>query len=508
MSLTPLGLTVGLFAAWLVATDLWADPSYTAAALYHGALVFGGFGLGRVYGSGRLAFAFRVALAFALVVALWALSKKIAEADPRAHSIFITPATLASVLNLLLVPLLIVGACRKPSYSLLSILVILAAAFVAAQSRGGWVALLVAVTFGGVLVRRARIGTESRAAGLALIAFLAGAAIAWLLELNGGGNSPFVADAAPSLKARLDLYALALKGVGESSWLFGAGYHAFFYLLMSVSNVPQYAGRSTYFVHNDYLQALFELGIPGLAALLLLATLPLLAAWRAMPRMAGKPQAPSLVALAAAACSMAVHAMADFPFYIPLCALIFGATVGFIDAILLEHGETRAFVVPWPTWLRRATIAAAGTLIVWMLVMPAAAEAAAEYAFHQWRDGHNQSAAYWFEAARRLDQRDWRYHWYAGQFWYGQAAETRSKDAAKLAEIDLAAACAANPREARSLYSRLVLHSQLRSLLAAPADGATMRAWANRAVELAPGEVNVRAERDRIFAQFPSGATK
>jgi O-antigen ligase/polysaccharide polymerase Wzy-like membrane protein len=508
LSLTLLGASVGVFAGWLVGTDLWANPSYSAGALFQAALIFGGFLFARACGSRSLGLFFRVGLSFALVVALWAVSKKISEADPRAHSIFITPATLASVLNLLLAPALVVAASSAPRYSLLGVVVVLSTAFVAAQSRGGWVALIVALTFAALLMRRARMQLQTRGAAIALMAFIVGAAFAWLLDWNAGGNSPFVADAAPSLMARLDLYALALKGIGESSSLLGAGYHGFFYLLMSVSNVPEYAGRSTYFVHNDYLQALFELGLPGLAALLLLVTLPLRAVWRATPRMAGKPEAIPLIALAAAACSMAIHALVDFPFYIPVCALIFGAIVGCIDAILLEHGEVQSVAIPWPSWLRRTVIAAIATLFAWTLITPVAAEAAAEYAFHQWRGGRNQSAAYWFEAARRLDHRDWRYHWYAGQFWYGQAAETRSTEAARLAAVALAAACAANPREARSLYSRLVLHSQLRTLLAAPADGETMRAWADRSVQLAPGDATVRAERDRVFAQFASEASK
>jgi O-antigen ligase len=505
--LTSLTVAITFFAAWFVATDLWANPSYSVGALYHAALMLGGFLFGRAAGQQRLAFSFRVALVFALTVALWALWRKVAETDPRAHSVFVTPATLSSVLNLLLVPTLILVACGERRYAMVGAVFILSAAFTAAQSRGGWVALATALVFAFFLLRRAGVKLERRATLVALMAFIAGALAAWLLNLGGGGEQTrIVSDAAPSLQERLDLYALALKGLENSSWLFGAGYHAFFYLLSSAGVMPLYAGRSTYFVHNDYLQMLFELGWPALGALLLLVALPLRAAWRSAPRMTNRDDVVALAALAAAVCSMATHALVDFPFYIPLCALVYGAALGFIDAMGLASGQTRAWTIPWTPRLRGVVLAALATIVAWILTMPVAAEAAGEYGLHQWRAARNQSAAYWLETARRLDRRDWRYHWYAGEFWFAQAAETGSSEAAALADAAFASASAANSREARSLYSRIVLHSRLRKLLATPADAETMRAWANRAAELAPVDPKVRAERERVLKQF--GAPK
>ena len=503
--LTTLTVAITFFAAWSVATDLWVNPSYSVGALYHAGLMLGGFMFGRAAGQPRLAFSFRVALVFALAVALWALCRKVAETDPRAHSLFVTPATLSSVLNLLLVPALILVACGERRYAILGALFVLSAAFAAAQSRGGWVALATALVFALFLLRRAKVKLERRATVVAAMAFLAGALVAWLLIIGGPEQTRFVADAA-SLQERLDLYALAFKGLEDSSWFFGAGYHAFFYLLRAAGSMPLYAGRSTYFVHNDYLQTLFELGLPALVALLLLVILPLRAAWRSAPRMTNREDAVALVALAAAICSMATHALADFPFYIPVCALVYGAALGFIDAIGLASGHEYAWTIPWPPRLRRVVLAGLATIAAWILAVPVAAEAAGEYGLHQWRAARNQSAAYWLEIARRLDRRDWRYHWYAGEFWFAQAAETGNRQAAALADTSFASAYAANPREARSLYNRIQLHSRLRNLLATPANAETMRVWANRAAELAPADPNVRAERERVFKQF--GAPK
>ena len=67
-------------------------------------------------------------------------------------------------------------------------------------------------------------------------------------------------------------------------------------------------------------------------------------------------------------------------------------------------------------------------------------------------------------------------------------------------------ALAKDPREVRSLQHRIVLHRRLRALLPEPADPATLRAWADRALQLSPTDVGVRAERERVWKEFaPQG---
>jgi hypothetical protein len=154
--------------------------------------------------------------------------------------------------------------------------------------------------------------------------------------------------------------------------------------------------------------------------------------------------------------------------------------------------------------LRRAVAAGIGTLVVWLLALPVAAEASAAYAKRQWSAAQSQSAAYWFEIARRLEPRDWRYHWYAGQFWFTQAAQSHKPEAARLADRAFADGDAANPREARNLLGRIATHVQLRTLLAAPADAATLRGWAERATEIAPYDDWARKERALVQKNFGS----
>jgi hypothetical protein len=212
-----------------------------------------------------------------------------------------------------------------------------------------------------------------------------------------------------------------------------------------------------------------------------------------------------LIALAAAIGTMAIHALVDFPFYIPVCLLIYGTALGLVDSILLGSGCTKPWRLPLgpaSMGVKRAAIAAAGTLAVWVLAVPAAAEAAADYGHRQWRAARGESAAYWLEVARRIEPRDWRYHWYAGQFWFAQAQAGANPTAARLADASFAAGDAANPREVSNLLGRIATHRRLRSLLAAPADARAMRDWADRAVKLAPLDPAVRAETALALKQF------
>jgi hypothetical protein len=297
--------------------------------------------------------------------------------------------------------------------------------------------------------------------------------------------------------------------IAPSSLFTGFGYLGYYYLLEAGrAGVATYENSITYFVHNDYLQILLELGVPGLAGLLAIVILPLIAAWRAVPKL--QPDSIDrliLIALVAGLASMAAHAFVDFPFYIPVCLLIYGAMLGVLDSLLPRATREQPSGPPKHSAfasLRRAGGAAAATLAVWVLAMPVAAETAAGYAHRQWRAGEGEGAAYWFEVARRLEPRDWRYHWYAGQFWFAQAEQNRKPDAARLADQAFANGYAENPREVRNLLGLIEVHRGLGEMLDAPADVATLLMWADRAVALAPNDAGVRTERARVYKQLGS----
>jgi O-antigen ligase len=316
-------------------------------------------------------------------------------------------------------------------------------------------------------------------------------------------------EAAQSFSARRGMYELALHGISLSPWHTGYGYLGFYYLMeVARQAIPTYGEGTTYFVHNDYLQTLLELGIPGLAGLLVVVAWPFVTAWNAAQRIAFDSSSRIvLVAALAALGSMTAHALVDFPFYIPVCLLIYGAALGVLDSILSpapagKYRPGKAHAIRHR--LRRALIVMATALGIWVLLTPVVAEAAAAYAQRQWRAGHGVSAAYWFEVARRIEPRDWRYCWYAGQFWHAQALQSGKPEAARLADQAFADGFAANPREARNLLGRIATHVQLRTMLAAPADGPILIEWSKRAVTLAPNDSSARTQLALVVRQFGS----
>jgi len=188
---------------------------------------------------------------------------------------------------------------------------------------------------------------------------------------------------------------------------------------------------------------------------------------------------------------MSVHAMVDFPFYVPACLLLYGAWLGVLERRL---GGPEALPnrgsMPWRRPLRAAALAIAAVI----LLRPLAAEVAAAWGLRKSAAGEAQSAAIWLGAAQRLDAAEWRYHWYAGQFWDAQAAQSGNREAARLAAGAYAAGFAANSLEVRNLLGQISVHRRHRNLLDSPADPRTLQAWLAQAAALAPLNPAVRRE--------------
>lgn len=500
--ITAPALAVWAYASWLVATNALANPGYSAAAPFHAAFLLGGFALGRrLEGELRLELLLGLA-AGAAALSLWGLWQVAALEASRAHAHFETPATLAAVLNFALAPALVLLAWGARPWLWGAIGVPLAAGLWATWSRGGLLALAGALLVTLILARRQGLRLEPRRAlalGAALAAGWAIAALAPQLGRSIGAEPGSLAAAAHSLLgpearessvSRLELYALALDSI-EGRFALGIGYLGFNSALEAGRlSVPSFGATGvTYFAHNDYLQTFVELGVPGLAALAAMVSLPFAIALRGQRR-GGRESLFSLAMLASLA-TMAVHAAVDFPFYVPLCLLLFGLALGALDRSLAPE---RALELRWRTPRSRLAAIVAAALVLFVLLPPVAAEAAAAKANRDWRLGQGESAAYWFEVARRIERRDWRYHWYAGQFWFAQAASGGGPAAARLADEAFAAGVAANPRDVHNLLGRIATHRRFAALLEQPAAAATRREWLARAAALAPLHPLLQAE--------------
>jgi O-antigen ligase len=454
-------LAVVLLAAWIASTNRWLNPSYTAAAPFHAAFLLGGFLLGSRTGAARVAPVFAAALVFAVALAGWGVWQGI-HGGERAHALFETPSTLAAVLNLVLLPVLVLALAGNRRPALLLALAVLIAGVAATSSRSGWISLGAGIVAVLLFSRKLRLGLAYRA-----IAVLAGMFVAAWLAIPGAPSLSLLASG--SSLARLELYDLAWRSIERASLLPGIGYTGFFYVLEgNKSAVWDYERTGTYFVHNDYLQFLLELGVVGWAGLLAITLAPIAVAWRAATPGAIPPGGrATLVASAAALVSMALHAAMDFPFYVPVCLLMYGFGLGIVASVAAPGRAPEPRSVPG-----RVAIAAAATLGAWLLAMPLAAELAAWHAQRAWARGEGVRAAYWFETARVLEPRDWRYHWYAGQYWTSQALTGGRPEAARRALEAFSRGSAVNPREARNRTAGDAARRDLAHLLRQPARGA------------------------------------
>lgn len=497
-ALSWLSLAVLAYALLVASNVFFISTAYTPAGLFLPLLLALGFIVARRFDDRGLLTAAVTAIGLGALLGTWGLVQIGPLGMARAQALFETPATYAAVLNLLLVPVLALCIAGRRRAAMLALGSLLAAGLFAADSRGGLIALAAGMGAATIFSMRAR-RFLLRDLGLALAVLAAGWVVAAALRAWPAQGLPVPTDQAraESSLSRVELYALSWNAWRERP-LTGTGYLTFRYTLeQGRAQVPSYGeSNETWFVHNDYLQTLQELGPLGLAALLALAWLPALTAYRRIPALRADLQ-PAAIAAASALTAMACHALVDFPFYIPACLLLYGALLGALDRQLDESRVALA-----PDWKSRPWRRAARTGVILIagliLLRPVVAEAAAAWGLRQSAAGDGQSAAFWIGAARRIEPADWRYHWYAGQFWDAQAADAGKREAARLAAEAYGAGFDANPLEVRNLLGKISVHRRYRALLDAPADRSTLQAWLTQAEALAPLNRDVRRERELL----------
>ena len=512
---TWIGASVACLVFWTILHTLFLSETYSPAGLFQPLFLMSGFALGRQAPErdGDPLEPSVVSLAIIGIVC-YALLVSVFVGFPAAAP-FETPAALAALANMALLPLLVYALWGpQPTPGRFSALTLLFAGMIGASSRGGWIGLLVGLAFVALLFRGRLPGMRNAlrvavsvclGAGLILLIRIAGpflghyapgaAGRAW-----AGLAALFLAPSAlevDSSLSRLELYPLALDAARQHIPL-GAGYLSFAQVLEAGrERVPSYGSENvTFFVHNDYLQTLLELGLPGLCALLAVVLVPFILLLR---HRAHLQPADALFcgACAGGLAAMTFQASVDFPFYIPVCLATFGFLLGAVDSRCAASGIGRIDFAPRPgagRALASARRVAYGAGLA-LLLVPLAAEWSLAYGNARWRKGLGQEAAYGFELARRLQPADWRYAWYAGEFWAAQAAASRNPQAASLADASFARGFASNRLEVRNLLGRIELRLSLPQLLAQPGTPGELEAWSVEALALAPLNPRVRAAR-------------
>jgi len=118
-------------------------------------------------------------------------------------------------------------------------------------------------------------------------------------------------------------------GAVEDFWLMGSGLSSYRYVTASYRT---FSGRTFYsWAHNDYLQFVIELGVPGLLLLLWMSVLVWRKAREKQKELAMDPSASHLHAgYCAAAILLALHSFTDFSLHLPANFALLSVMLGFV----------------------------------------------------------------------------------------------------------------------------------------------------------------------------------
>jgi O-antigen ligase len=171
------------------------------------------------------------------------------------------------------------------------------------------------------------------------------------------------------------------------------------------------------FAHNEYLEAMFEGGVPRLLLTLVLAAAPCWLAWRRLRSAEHGVQRVAILGLLWGLLVVALHSGFDFGIHIPAIALLAAVSAAHLSAATARNESPRERR-PSVRWLIAALAVPLALMLAWEAGSWALAEQYRKVATALTRSPHvgdrEAALAYW-EAAVRLRPRDAVVHQSAGQ---------------------------------------------------------------------------------------------
>jgi hypothetical protein len=382
---------------------------------------------------------------------------------------------------------------------------LLFAALLAAQSRGGYIGLLAGFLCLLALVGKESVVIQRRRYREVAVGFLA---VLGFFKLYAGlGLASWSADRVVATLThgdssyRWEIYQIAWQGLAEHLWL-GIGYFNFGYYFQ-VHKVLPFLDGSTLFVHNDYLQFALETGLVGLVLFLLLigAIYGQLFQFR---QQAMAEQRLPLILSATAITSMLAHALVDYPFYIPVLVAVFGAYLGIINRCIIDMGgahwqlpvmSKQPVLGLRPGFIGNALVIG---LMAW-LGLPAFAAVSADYGLERLQQGDAQGGLYWHSVARVLQPREANYYWRESVIWRDQGIARQKPELLEKSIAVFNKGIEVNAFEVNNLLEKIALYRQYGAMLKQPASHQDIMTWINRAKSLQPHSDGVQIEYVRCL---------
>lgn len=456
---------------------------------------------------------FYTALIFVLL-AVWGVAQHVSgvgylvQYGDRANALFNTPNTFAAGLNLILLPVVVAYAMGQGRTRWLLFVFLLLLALLATESRGGWIA------FGGALAlffilqrvygfsvsgkRVIHLGLvalfslvlyQANQAGVFAAVFDRQKAGDTVIDYTGSGVvERFSGHAlASSGGHRLAIYEQTLDSIWQQP-LSGYGVLAFddYFPGIKPATYPGWVD----FVHNDYLQIAWEMGLPVLGLLLLLIA-ALLYQTHGLLSLDSLDKPHYVVAAIVAVSAFLAHALVDFLWYIPALLMIAGCYMGYLNQRYSEEAvpASRDNGSAAGRFMSTAARLVVIVIVVGLLLRVALSQVFYLGAAEQQEAGDLKNARELYELAISLDQSPEYYHGLA-QLMFKQALTKNNAEYLQRARDVYRRAIESNPLDVLSYYRLAQINHHFRQYLDSPADYETINSWLDRVLELRPEDAN------------------
>lgn len=494
------------FCLLLFINVLYLSPAYHASSLYRPATLLIAFVAATCLPAWFTQTGFKIFCGGIALIAAWAVLQWLTgwgflvEKSARALALFTTPNILAMTLNLGLAPLLAYYLLGRGGRGVYGLTLLLFAALLATQSRGGYLGLLAGILFLMAFAGQTSVVAQRQRYRAVALGFLAVLAFfkfyAWLGLASWNMDSVFATFRYGDSSYRWEIYQIAWHGLAEHLWL-GSGYFNFGYYF-EAHKVPPFLDKHLTFVHNDYLQLAFETGLLGLFLFLLLivAVYGQLFKFR---RQAVAEQRLPLILSAVAITPMLFHALVDYPFYIPISLAVFGAYLGIINRQFIDMGAVHLQLPKiLPQVLLGLRLNFIGNLLLIglmaLLGLPAFAAVSAGYGLDRLQHGDAERGLYWHSVSRTLQPRDANYYWREGVIWRDLGIAQMRPDLLEKSEAIFTKGSEVNPFEVNNLLEKIALHRHHGTQLKDRASNQDIMAWINYARNRQPHSFGVQVE--------------
>ena len=501
-----LHIVVGALCAWMLGVYLFATPAYSADALYRPVVFYLSFIFAATRSEGEIKGLFRAGVLLAVLLVLIGFAQfyfgvlRLSINPQRAAGTFITPNSFATAINFALLPMIALAATGRGGGLVLAGALWLFAGLQPTESRGGWIACAAGISLVAAYLGRAGLRVNRVPVRRLLIGLIAVAAIFWASTripwpMFSDGAAPFASTLGDTVfsrgsSLRMDIYRVAADLIADRPvWGYGADMFRF---LIEANKPPVLdIGHSFIFVHDDYLQIWLEFGIIGIGLLGIAAGVAGLRVWRSR---GDSLTDPIPLCSGAALTTVFVHALVDFPLYLPIFLLCTGFCLGALARRFEgERGVVIGVARPFP--FARAALAFA--FLAW-LAEPAAAELAGDRALNALLAGRLDSALYWQSVARRLEPRNPAHYWTEGVIWRDQAIDAKDATLAAKADVLFAEGMRNDPYQVANFLERARFRRMHPELFGGRSES-QVDDWTAQALRVRPYSQVVIAERARAL---------